>query len=64
MILLSIVRFTYSFCTIGSVEYVRVMEVNAVKSLRWFESHIVVAWVVVLPECSHVREEQRTCVST
>jgi len=40
------------------MEYVGIVNVVVVNSLRWFESHVVMTWVVVLPEYSHLRVEQ------
>lgn len=51
---------TYEFRTVRSVEWVNIMEIDTVKALRRFEPHIVIARVVVLPECSHWHVEQWT----
>ena len=46
------------------MEWVGVMDIHAVNTLRWLESHIIVAWVVVLPKCSHLRVEQWAGIPT
>lgn len=53
-----------SLWTISSMERVNIVEVDTVDTLRWLETHIVVAWVVVLPECSYLREEQWAGIPT
>ena len=40
------------------MERVSVVIVHVVNTLGWFESHVVVTRVVVLPECSNLRVEQ------
>ena len=57
--------FTYSFSTSGSMEWGSVMDVVVVNTLGWLESHVVVTWVVVLPESSGLcGEEQWAGIST
>ena len=46
---------TYEFRTVRSMEWINIMEVDTINTLRRFEPHVVIARVVVLPECSHWR---------
>ena len=49
---------TYELWTVCSVECVNIVEISTVNTLRRFEPHVVVARIVVLPECSHWHVEQ------
>ena len=46
------------------MERVSVVIVHVVNALGRLESHVVVAWVVVLPECSSLSCEQWASVTT
>ena len=40
------------------MECVNIVDIHTVNALRRLEPHVVVARIVVLPECSHWHEEQ------
>ena len=49
----SIVLFTYLFLPVSSMDVSSVLHIDVVKTLRWSESQVVVAWCSSLSEVPH-----------